>query len=116
MKENIAKERSFEFSILIVRLCRDLRRHHREYEISSQLIRSGTAIGALINESRFAESKKDFIHKLSIALKEANETAYWIKLLFATETIDKQLYQSLESKAEELIKLLVASTKTLKYN
>jgi four helix bundle protein len=78
MKENIIKIKSFAFSLRIVRLYQFLTESKREFILSKQLLRSGTAIGALVRESEHAESKADFIHKLSIALKEANESAYWL--------------------------------------
>ena len=78
------------------------------------MLRSGTAIGALIKESEFAQSRKDFLNKLYIALKEANETQYWIELLFETEYITKIEFDSLSNDCLEIIKLLVAITKKLK--
>jgi four helix bundle protein len=84
MKENIVKEKSFCFAVRIVNLSKYLVEQKREFVLSKQILRSGTAIGALIRESEHAESKADFIHKLSIALKEANETDYWIDLLHQT--------------------------------
>ena len=81
MKENIVKNKSFDFALRIVKLYKFLIEEKREFVISKQLLRSGTAIGALIREAEHAESKADFIHKMSISLKEANETEYWIDLL-----------------------------------
>ena len=85
MKENVVMDKSFEFAIRIVKLSKYLVEQKREFVLSKQLLRSGTAVGALIRESEHAESKADFIHKLSIALKEANETDYWIDLLHKTD-------------------------------
>ncbi len=82
MKENIVKNKSYQFAIRIVNLYKYLIVDKKEFVLSKQLLRSGTAIGALIREGEHAESNADFIHKLSIALKEANETSYWIELLF----------------------------------
>ena len=84
MKENILKEKSFRFAIRIVELHKYLIKTQSEYTISKQILRSGTAIGALIREAEYAESTKDFIHKFSIGLKEANETKYWLDLLNST--------------------------------
>jgi len=84
VKENIIKTKSFLFSIKIVNLYKILSVEKKEYVMSKQLLRSGTAIGALVRESEHAESKADFVHKLSIALKEANETEYWLDLLYET--------------------------------
>ena len=82
---NVVKEKSFQFAIEIVNLCRQLDSQHRIYPLSNQLLRSGTSIGAMVRESEHAESSADFIHKLQIGLKEANETAYWIELLNHTQ-------------------------------
>ena len=90
MKENILKDKSFNFAIRIVNLYKFLKKEHGEYILSQQLIRSGTSIGAIVREAEHAESIKDFVHKLSIGLKEANESKYWLDLLFATEFIKKK--------------------------
>lgn len=90
MKENILKDKSFNFAIRIVNLYKFLKKEHGEYILSQQLIRSGTSIGAIVREAEHAESIKDFVHKLSIGLKEANESKYWLDLLFATELITKK--------------------------
>lgn len=112
MKENILKGKSFLFAIRIVNLYKFLKKQHGEYILSQQLIRSGTSIGAIVREAEHAESLKDFIHKLSIGLKEANESKYWLDLLFATEFITKRMYESINKDCEELLKLLTASVKT----
>ena len=78
------------------------------------MLRSGTAVGALVREAEHAESKADFIHKMSIALKEANETLYWLELLHQSEYVDKQIYQSMSSDGEEIVKLLTAIVKAAK--
>ena len=97
-------DKSFEFSKLIIRFCLNLK-EQKHFEISSQLIRSGTSIGANIQESQRAESSADFRHKLKIALKEADETKYWLSLIDAEiQVVDKKLFDL----NEELIKLLVA--------
>lgn len=114
MKQNILKDKSFLFAIRIVNLYKFLKKEHGEYILSQQLIRSGTSIGAIIREAEHAESTKDFIHKLSIGLKEANESKYWLDLLFATEFINKKMYESLNTDCEELLKILVSSVKTSK--
>lgn len=113
MKENIIKDKSFSFAIQIIQLNNELVKK-KEYVLSKQLIRSGTAIGALIRESEHAQSKADFINKLSIALKEANETLYWLELLVKSDFILEKDYLELYSKNEELIKLLVSIIKTSK--
>ncbi|WP_353661837.1 four helix bundle protein [Hydrogenimonas sp. SS33] len=108
------KERSFAFSVRIVKLGRYLQDVHNEYILSKQVLRSGTAVGALVREAEFAQSKSDFINKLSIALKEANETDYWIELLYETEYLDGKMFQSIQPDIKALIKMLVKSIKTSK--
>ncbi len=103
-RPNIIVEKSFEFSKLIIRFCLNLK-EQKHFEISSQLIRSGTSIGANITESQRAESSADFRHKLKIVLKEADETKYWLLLIDSEiQTVEKKLFEM----NEELIKLLVA--------
>ena len=114
MKENILKIKSFEFAIRIVKLHKYLKHEQGEYVLSHQLIRSGTSIGAIIRETEHAESTKDFIHKLSVGLKEANESKYWLELLSANHFITKKMYDSLNKDCEELLKLLISSVKTTK--
>lgn len=113
-KKNIIREKSFAFALRIVKLTRYLQEDKREYVLSKQILRSGTAIGALVREAEQAESKADFIHKLSIALKEANETDYWLELLFQAEVIDSTGYESVKPDIVELIKLLTSIVKTSK--
>jgi four helix bundle protein len=114
--DSVLNGKGYTFAIRIVKLCQFLQKERSEYVISKQVLRSGTSIGASIRESEFWQSKSDFIHKLSIALKEANETEYWISLLYDTEYIDKSQYTSIQADCNELISLLVASIKTLKAN
>lgn len=105
MKENIVKEKSFAFAIRIVKLSKFLK-EKKEFILSKQILRSGTAIGALIREAEHAESKADFIHKMAIVQKECNETAYWLELLFKSAYVDEQQYISLSQNQVELAKLL----------
>jgi four helix bundle protein len=114
MSKNILKEKSLKFAIRIVNLNKYLCNEHKEYILSKQCLRSGTSIGANIREADFGQSKLDFIHKLSIALKEANETEYWLILLNETNFIDKTMFTSLQSECDEIIRLLVSSIKTSK--
>ncbi len=114
MKENILKTKSFDFAVRIVKLYKFLKKEHNEFILSQQIVRSGTSIGALIREAEHGESLKDFIHKLTIGLKEANESKYWLGLLFATDFITKKMYDSINKDCEELLKLLSASVKTSK--
>lgn len=112
MKENIVKDKSFAFALRIVKLSRFLNEDKREFVLSKQLLRSGTAIGALVREAEQAESKADFIHKMAIALKEANETDYWIELLFQSETLNQSEYNSINPEIIELCKLLTSIIKS----
>ena len=114
MKENILKIKSFEFAVRTVNLCKYLKKQHNEYILSLQILRSGTAVGALVREAEHAESMKDFIHKLNIGLKEANESKYWLDLLVASDFITKEMFHSLNKDCEELLKILTASVKTSK--
>jgi len=114
-KPNIIKDKSSAFAIEIVELCKELQQQN-EYILSKQLLRSGTAIGALVREAEQAESKKDFVHKLAIALKEANETEYWLELLFRTHYINENKFKTFDSSINELLKLLTSIIKTTKAN
>jgi len=113
-KESILKSKSFDFAVRIIKLYRYLRKHHSEWEISQQVLRSGTAVGALIREAEYAESRKDFMHKLHIGLKEANECSYWLELLYATDYITKRMFDSMQKDVVGLLKMLIASVKTTK--
>jgi len=113
LKKNIVKEKSFVFACEIVSLHKILV-ERKEFVLSRQLLRSGTSIGANIRESEQAESTPDFIHKLAIALKEANETEYWLELLFATKYISELELQTIHPKLSELLRLLTRIIKTTK--
>jgi len=112
--ENVLYEKSYLFAIRIVRLNQYLANNKKEYILSKQVLRSGTSIGALVRESKYAQSTPDFINKLSIALKEANETHYWVSLLKDTDYLEQKMFESLEKDINELLKLLTAIIKTLK--
>lgn len=113
-KESIIKQKSEAFSIRIIKMYKYLSSQKNEYAISKQVLRSGTSIGANVNESRNAQSSSDFISKLSIALKEADETAYWLKCLYGGEFITKVQYTSMNNDIQEIIKILVKIIKTTK--
>lgn len=115
-KPNIIQNKSFDFAVRIVKAYQHLTEAPREFVMSKQLLRSGTTIGALVKEAEQAESKNDFIHKLNIALKEANETEYWLELLFKTNYLTEQEFTSLQKDCVELLKLLVSIIKTTKAN
>lgn len=115
MKQNLIKEKSFAFALEIVVLYRSLI-EQREYVLSKQLLRSGTSIGANVREAEYAQSRADFIHKLSIGLKEANETEYWLDLLKSGNFVSNQEIESLQVKIKELLRLLIKIINTTKDN
>jgi four helix bundle protein len=112
-KKNIIKEKSFAFAIDIVNLYKVLL-EKKEFVLSRQVVRSGTSIGANVRESEHAQSKADFIHKLSISLKEANETEYWLDLLYETKYLSDIEFQNIKPKIIELLRLLTSIIKTSK--
>lgn len=114
MSKSIVGEKSYRFAIRIVNLYKWLCEEKKEYVLSKQLLRSGTAIGALLKEAENGQSKADFLNKVNIALKEASETAYWLMLLKDTEYITNKEFDSIITDAEELIKMLVSIVKTTK--
>ncbi len=114
MRKSILKTKSYAFAILIVKLSQTLIKIEKEFVLSKQLLRSGTAIGALIREAEFAQSKPDFVHKMSISLKEANETLYWIDLLKDTGYMSADSHFKLIKLNKELVAMLVSSIKTVK--
>jgi len=113
MKDSPLHTKSFEFALKIILISKKLHQNG-EYVLSKQLLRSGTAIGALIKEAEFAQSTADYIHKFSIALKEANETFYWLELLFESTYLKRQDYTTETDLNKELISMLVSTIKTLK--
>ena len=112
-KKNVIKEKSFTFAIEIVSLYKVLA-ERKEFVLSKQLLRSGTSIGANVRESEHAQSKADFIHKLSIALKEANETEYWLDLLHETKYLSQTEFENIKPSIIELLKLLTSIINTSK--
>jgi four helix bundle protein len=116
MKKNVVKRKSFDFALEIIRLYKILINQNKEYVLSKQLLKSGTSIGAMVRESEYAESKADFIHKLAIALKEANECEYWILLLYHSNYIVLEDYKIISREINELIRLLISIIKSSKLN
>jgi len=114
LANNIILNKSFDFAVRRVNLNKHLTGDKKEYILSKQILRSGTAIGALVREAQQAESNADFIHKLAIALKEADETDYWLLLLNKTDYINDKQFLSLKNDVEELIKLLISIIKSSK--
>ena len=115
-KDNIIRSKSFDFSVRIVNLYKVLYYERNEKTLSKQLLRSGTSIGANIEEGIAAFSKKEFIFKLQISYKEVNESFYWIKLLYRTNYISDVEFESLKLKIEEIINLLTSIIKSSKLN
>ena len=114
MRENIVKNKSFKFAIRIVKLYQFLVADKKEFVMSKQLLRSGTCVGAMVRESEYAETKKDFVHKMAIAQKEINESIYWLELLKETEYLSSTALESLNADAVEIIKLITSIIKSIK--
>lgn len=116
MSENIIENKSFQFAVRIVKLYKHLTNDKKEYVMSKQLLKCGTSIGANVAEAERGQSKADFYAKLSIALKEAHETYYWLRLLKATEYLAEEEFVSMEKDIKEIIALLMAICKTIQQN
>jgi len=114
MKRNVIKEKSFDFALEVVNVYKTLCYQQKEFVMSKQLLRSGTSIGANIREAEHAKSKADFIHKIAIALKEANETEYWIELLYRSNYLDAIQFQNIHPKITEQLRLLTSILNTAK--
>ena len=120
MKESVLAVKSYALAVRIVRLFKHLAEKEKEYTLSKQALRSGTSIGAMVREAAYVQSKRDFINKLSVAVKEANETNYWLSLLKDTGYITQKMFDSISADTEEVQKLLassiITSKKSLKKN
>ncbi len=116
MKKNVLKEKSFVFALEVIELYKVISVEKKEYVLSKQMLRSGTSIGANVREAEYAQSKADFINKLSIALKEANETDYWLDLLHLSAYINDGQFQSIKPKITEQLRLLTSIITTSKNN
>ena len=114
MSDSIIKNKSFSFAIRIINLYKFLVENKKEYVLSKQLLRSGTAVGALVREAQNAESSADFVHKLGVAQKENDETLYWLELLFETNYLDENEYNSIQNDANELLKMIRSAILTSK--
>ena len=108
--------KSYFFGVRIVNMVKYIKCSPKEYGMINQVFRSGTAIGALVSESTYAQSPANFVNKLSIALKECNETLYWLNILKDTEYLKEQEFESISSDCQELLALLISSIKTSKQN
>ena len=116
IKNNLLAELSKNFALRIIKLHKFLREERQEYVISTQVYKSGTSIGANIREAEHGESSEDFKHKLKIALKEANESLYWLEILYQAEYMDTSQYESMKSDCIELNKLLISIINTINKN
>jgi four helix bundle protein len=113
-KDNVVRDKSFGFALRVVKLYKYLSEEKREFVLSKQLLRAGTSVGANVREAEQAESHADFIHKMSIALKEANECGYWLELLHQGDYIEGKAFESLHEDLTEILKLLTSIIKTSK--
>ena len=116
VRNNILAEKTIEFSIRIVKCFKFLTEEKKEFILSKQMLRSGTSIGANVHESIQAQSRADFVSKLSIALKEASETSYWLILLHKTDYINEQIFRSLKNDLDEIIRIIISTLKKIKEN
>jgi four helix bundle protein len=114
MKYNVLHEKTLNFSVRIVKLYKYLLKTQKEYDLPRQILRCGTSIGANAMESRSAQSEADFLNKLQIALKEADETSYWLQLFLRVDYITQEQFNSLDSELQEIIKILVTIIKKKK--
>lgn len=108
---NLIEDKSFDFAVRIVRLYQHLTANKKEYVLSKQLLKSGTSIGANISEAQRGQSKPDFNAKMNIALKEANEACYWLRLLYSTEYLSEKEYSSIRPEIDEIIAILISICK-----
>ena len=113
---NIIHDKTFSFAVRIVNLVRYLQKEQKEFIVSNQLLRCGTAVGAMVREAEHAQSKKDFISKMSIGLKEINETNYWLRLMHETKIVDDKQFQSLQKDCLEILRITAKIVKTSKEN
>ena len=114
MSDSILRNKSKEFAKNIVLLCRTMKDKGVEGALVSQILRSGTSVGANVHEAQYAQGTKDFISKLEIALKECNETDYWLELLYETNSITNEEYKRFNTEAINLRRMLVSSVTTMK--
>ena len=115
-QDNSIEVRCYNFALRIVKAYKYISKQHNEFVLSKQMLRSGTSIGAMMREAKFAQSRADFINKASIALKEANETLYWIELLHDSDYIDNKSFESIHTEANEITSILASIVKSSKEN
>jgi len=116
MKESILKQKTYAFALKVIQVYKQIVAEHKEYVLSKQFLKAGTAPGALIREAEYGQSKPDFISKMSIALKEANECDYWTNLLKDSDYISQETFDDLQTDNKEIIYMLISSIKTAKSN
>ena len=114
--DSVVFNKAYGFAVNVARMNKNLTEQQREFVLSKQCLRSGTAIGALVSEAKHAQSKADFLNKMNIALKEANETQYWLNLLKDTEYLSKEDFEPLFADSTELTRMLASIVKTTKQN
>jgi four helix bundle protein len=114
MNDNVIMDKSYAFALRIIKLYKYLIAEKKEYVLSKQILRSGTSIGALVKEAEHAQSKADFLNKMNVALKETNETEYWLMLLKDSKYIEEKSFDSIHEENVEIIKLLASIVKSLK--
>ena len=113
-EKNVVKDKSYTFALQVIKAYKVLSQEKREFILSKQMLRSGTAIGALIKEAEHGQSRADFINKMNVALKETNETEYWLMLLKDSDYIEENTFSSLISECRELLRLLISIVKSSK--
>jgi four helix bundle protein len=116
MSKGVLEAKTYDFAVKIVQFAYKIQKEKKEYVLSKQVLRSGTNPGAMVSEANYAQSKSDFIHKLSIGIKEANETRYWLRLLTSAGIVSKEETRQLLADINEILRLLTASIKTAKKN
>ena len=114
MSKNVTQQKALDFAVKIVKLTNNLKENAKDYTMSNQLLRSGTSIGANYSEAQFASSHKDFINKVTIALKEASETQYWLELLYKTDYLSQSEFENIFNECCELSRILASIVKTAK--
>ena len=114
MKESILKQKTYAFALKVIKVYKSIVTEHKEYVLSKQFLKSGTAPGALVREAEYGQSKPDFISKMSIALKESNECDYWTNLLKDSDCISPETFADLQTDNKEIIYMLISSVKTAK--
>ena len=116
IENNVLADKSIAFAIRIVKCSKYLQTEKNEHIMSKQVLRSGTSIGANAHEGFYAQSRADFVNKLSVSLKEASETSYWLTILNKTDYIKDEMFQSLKTDVDELIRIIISTIKTAKKN